>query len=69
MIAFIKNDDPPPAPPTLRRARRLVASTLLYARRRREADGPRVPTWLAWTFTAWVTVVTAIYGLHMLGWL
>lgn len=69
MIAFIRHDDPPPAPPALRRARRLVASTLLFARRRRKSPGPRVPAWLAWGFAAWVSVVTVVYGLHMIGWL
>jgi len=69
LIAFIRQDDPPPAPPALRRARRLVASTLLYTRRRHESPSPRVPAWLEWGFAAWVSAVTVIYGLHMIGWL
>jgi len=69
LIAFIRQDDRPAVPPSLRRARRLVASTLLHARRRREERGPRVSAWLAWGFTAWVSVVTLVYGLRMMCWL
>ncbi len=69
MIAFIKQDDPPRLPPALRRARRLVASTLLRGAQKNDGVGPRVPAWLAWTFTLWIATATVAYGLFMLGWL
>jgi len=51
----------------LRLARRLVASTFLQHGRKPTENGPAIPAWRAWVFTAWVVIVTGLYFGTMLG--
>lgn len=51
----------------LRLARRLVASTFFQHDPDPGENAPPIPAWRAWLFTAWVTIVTAIYFATMLG--
>jgi hypothetical protein len=68
MIAPASQTDGRPPSRGLRYARRLVASTLLRRRLPGWGNSAKIAAWKAWLFTAWVVVVTAVYGAYMLGW-
>ncbi len=53
----------------LRLARRLVAWTFFQQRHTPAENGPPIPAWRAWLFTAWVVIVTTVYFATMLGFL
>ena len=69
MIAPIEQPEPQTVSRGIRYARRLVASRLLEDETESAHVPPSVPGWKAWSFTAWVALVVAVYFLHMIGWL
>ena len=50
----------------LRIARRIVAAALL-PRDDEQDRAPRIATWKAWLFAAWLALTAIAYGLSMLG--
>ena len=68
MIAPIQKTEQRPRRTGIHYARQLVAASLLKKRAYRDDNAPQIAPWKAWLTTAWIVVVTAVYGAYMIGW-